>query len=273
VRTDITEPLGLASTFWLRVPFEVPAGAGQVELALTYDDGIIAWVDGREVYRNNADPGTATDRPSSRALSPVRIPLGERVGPGVITLLVVNAAADDDVFFAEAAVVAPALEVDAQARYLPEPTPNAPNIVGPVDLGPIIFDLDRHQVVGAADPLVIGARVLPTQAPITTVTLVHRVMFDPRGAHPHGAGRRALCVDPAPRHRPAGTHGALVCRGRRRQRAHGPPPPLRRSQRQRRVFRHHDQPARRLQPAGLSLVRREPGRCGHRRRRPRGPVV
>ena len=179
VRTDITEPLGLASTFWLRVPFEVPAGAGQVELALTYDDGIIAWVDGREVYRNNADPGTATDRPSSRALSPVRIPLGERVGPGVITLLVVNAAANDDVFFAEAAVVAPALEVDAQARYLPEPTPNAPNIVGPVDLGPIIFDLDRHQAVGAADPLVIGARVLPTQAPITTVTLVHRVMFAP----------------------------------------------------------------------------------------------
>ncbi|MCB9547261.1 MAG: CotH kinase family protein [Myxococcales bacterium] len=191
VRTDVGDALGLASTFWLRVPFEVPAGVGAVDLELAFDDGVVAWIDGEEVARENADPGTATDRPVSRALSPVRVPLGERPGPGVITLLAVDAAADDGIFFAEASLVAPALEVDDLPRYLPVPTPGAPNIVDPVDLGPVIFDVDRHQAVTAADPIAIGARVLPTSAPLARVELVHRVMYGEEARTPmEAAGDR-----------------------------------------------------------------------------------
>jgi len=178
VETDLTETLGLASDFWLRVPFSVPPGLGAAELELVYDDGLTVWVDGLEVHRDNAEPGAASDRSDSRAVGRVRVPLADRGVRRVLALHVVNSAAPDDVFFAQATVSVVGLEIEARPRYLVVPTPGADNIFGAVDQPPIIVSVDRHQAVGVADEIPIDAHVLPGRSPLGEVTLTYRVMFD-----------------------------------------------------------------------------------------------
>ncbi len=179
---DLGPQLGLADVFWLRIPFAVPDGddGADLELELTYDDGLTAWVDGELAHRDNDVLGATTDRPDSRALGRVRIPLPERAaGPGAITLRAVDAAAADGLFFAAARVVRPGVVIADAARHLPTPTPGAPNLIDARGLGPIVVDLDRHQPLLEGQPLRIGARVIETDAPVAAVRLHHRVMFGP----------------------------------------------------------------------------------------------
>ena len=179
IRTDLGPHLGLADAFWLRMRFVVPPGPDLVELELAFDDGITAWLDGDIIYRHNDAFGAVADRAPSQALGVVRVPLSEQQsGERVLVVRVVNAPAEDGHFFAHAAAVRIGLRIDAQARYLPVPTPGAANL-GPVNLAPLVTDVDRHQPLAPGEPLEIGAQVFETSAPIETVTLIHRVMFEP----------------------------------------------------------------------------------------------
>lgn len=180
VQTDLSRWLGLADVFWLRVPFSVPAGLAGLELELAYDDGVTAWVDGEEVYRHNDVVGAVRDRSESRAAGRTRIPLDDQPeGPGILALRVVDAAADDDLFFVHGRLATLGLVVEERARYLPVPTPGADNIGREAALPPLVADVDRHQPLGAGDALEVGALVLETDAPLASVRLVYRVMFGP----------------------------------------------------------------------------------------------
>ncbi len=174
--TDLAPHIGAASAFWLRVPYTLPEG-GELDLELLYDDGVAAWMDGVEVYRDNDVLAEARDRIESRALSPVRVPVQARAGSGVIVMRVVDSAATDGQFFAQARLVSPGLEIEPVARYLVVPTPGADNIGAAGDLAPIVRDVDRHLPVVPGEALQIGAAVLETGSPIESVTLIYRVMF------------------------------------------------------------------------------------------------
>ncbi len=177
--SDLAPHLGLAEAFWLRIPFRGPEGPGPVQLALTFDDGLSAWLDGAPIYSHNAGPGPVADRPITRAAAAVQVPLAA-LAPGahLLALRVANAPTADGLFFAHAAVDRLTLAVAADPGYLPLPTPGAPN-VGAADLPPIVADVDRHQPLAPGEALDIGAQVIVTHAPIDTVTLVYRAMFGP----------------------------------------------------------------------------------------------
>lgn len=178
IQTNLRPFIGPASVFWLRVPFELAQAESDLEVELAFDDGITAWLDGVELHRENAVVGAAADRPASRAAGRVRVPLGARgAGPGVLVLRVVNAVANDGLFFGHVALNRLGLIIEARPRYLPEPTPGAPNLGRLGGLAPLVVDLDRHQAIGPGDPLGITTQVLPTDVPIESVALTYRVMF------------------------------------------------------------------------------------------------
>ncbi|MGK0361090.1 MAG: hypothetical protein ACI9U2_003408, partial [Bradymonadia bacterium] len=180
IETNLRPFIGPASAFWLRVPFELAQGGADLEVELAFDDGIAVWLDGVELHRENDTVGAATDRPASRAAGRVRIALAEReAGPGMLVLRVVNAAADDGLFFGHVALNRLGLIIEDRARYLPEPTPGAPNLGRLGGLAPLVVDLDRDQAIGPGDPLGISTQVLPTDVPVESVVLTYRVMFGP----------------------------------------------------------------------------------------------
>lgn len=180
LRTDLGERLGPADAFWLRIPFDIPSAADDIELELTFDDGIAAWVDGAPIYAENEAVAGAADRPDSRALAPARVPLGPRAaGPGLLALRVVDAPVADGLFFAHAALRRPGIAVDPAPRYLATPTPGGPNLGDPAGEPPLVVGLDRDLPLSAGERLRIGAQVVETTAPIGAVTLFWRVMFAP----------------------------------------------------------------------------------------------
>lgn len=184
IRTDLSPYLGLATAFWLRIPLVLPA-SDDLEVELAFDDGIEAWLDGAPLYAEpqaerpeDQNMGPVQDRPPSRAASIVRVPLGARAaGPAVLTLRVVDAPVDDDLFFAHAALVERGVIIEPEARYLPMPTPGAPNFGLPGGLPPLIVELDRHQPLAAGEALPVSTRVIETDAPVEAVTLTWRAMF------------------------------------------------------------------------------------------------
>jgi hypothetical protein len=179
IQTNLQPLIGPASAFWLRVPFELNVPATDLEVELAFDDGITAWLDGAEVYRENDVVGQATNRPASRAAGRIRLPVADRAaGSGVLVVRVVNAAADDGLFFGHVALNRRGIVIDERPRYLSTPTPGAPNFGGPGDLGPIVAELDRHQPLAPGEALTITTEVVPTNAPVESVQLTWRPMFD-----------------------------------------------------------------------------------------------
>ncbi|MEZ4472280.1 MAG: CotH kinase family protein [bacterium] len=181
IQTDVEDLVAASGGVRLRVPVAVPdPQTGRLELRVRYDDGFRAWLDGAPLVDENAGPAVA-DRAASDALAPALFSLGAADLAAGLHLLAVEAvdapAADGRFLFAPTLDIV-ALAIGDQPTYLPVPTPGADNL-GVGDGRPVVITLDRHQDVGPADELAIGARVAGIGAPVADVTLVYRVMFEP----------------------------------------------------------------------------------------------
>ncbi len=140
ITTDLEEAMkGRNASAYVRVPFTVtdPAVMETLSLALAYNDGFVAYLNGTEVARDNAPATAAFDsaataaRPALASLEPVSFNISRHrsllvAGANVLAIHGLNAAAGDDSF-----LLAPQLLAGRRASGSPlfftTPTPGAPN--------------------------------------------------------------------------------------------------------------------------------------------------
>jgi len=192
VEMDISAMRSVNETVYVRVPFviEDPSLVRTLTLRMWFDDGIIVYINGREVARYNAPaPGTETWNsgapaawPTSRFVYPMDFNIRPfdflHAGTNLLAVQGLNNGIDDwDL------LVLPELQVALSAavpvfRYFPTPTPGKPNGAGIETIGPVIAD-DAHYPPAPMDneDLQITARIAPASAPLALAQLHYRVMF------------------------------------------------------------------------------------------------
>jgi len=176
---------------YVRVPFVIsnPAAFVSLELGMMYDDGYVAYLNGREIARRLA-PATPVwnsaatgNRADATCLVYEYIALTNALlvaGTNVLALHGMNQTSNSSDF-----LVGPLLQgVEAAAfdtndlRYFPVPTPGAANGPGVVLRGPLISESAHAPLMpGAADELLVTTRVTPVTHAVSAVECVYRVMF------------------------------------------------------------------------------------------------
>jgi hypothetical protein len=183
---------GSNTACYLRLPFSVedPARVSRWLLRVRYDDGFVAWLNGTEIVRQNApDPlawnssalapratgeATATETFNLANFSELFVP-----GTNLLAIQALNAGLTDPDLLLDATLEgSSSVDTTNALVYFTTPTPGAPNQVGIAVLGPIIKEL-RHQptLPGEQEAITVTARVAPTFAPLTNVSLRYRVMY------------------------------------------------------------------------------------------------
>jgi hypothetical protein len=140
IATDVGPAMkGVNSSLYLRIPFESadPGSIQALHLRVKYDDGFVAYLNGREVARRNApaalswSSSAAAERPDSEAIVYEEIDIsGHRdvlhPGPNLLAIHGLNLSAGDDDF-----LILPELAgtsfLQKRRAYFREPTPGAPN--------------------------------------------------------------------------------------------------------------------------------------------------
>ena len=178
---------------YFRWSFEVtdPGAFDHLSLFMKYDDGFIAYLNGLQIAAAN-DPldrtwnsASAAERSDAEALADESYDLDSQRGllrPGRNWLAIhgLNSAAADPAFLMASRLVA-SREATATniLRYFTKPTPGGPNPLGVADLGPIISD-ESHDPAQPAEgqDILVAVRVAPAFAPIASLELRYRVMFE-----------------------------------------------------------------------------------------------
>jgi len=191
---DVSEMLNVNTTVYVRVPFVVedPSKIETLTLRMRFDDGIIAYINGQEVARDNAPaPGEETwdsvalvSRPDDIAIDPVDYVIPEydflHVGANMLAVHGLNhrIGSSDLLIIPELVGAVDAID-GSTCNYFPSPTPGKVNNDGVDVLGPIVSDVDHNPLVPDEDEdLQIIAQVEPFSEPINNVMLYYRVMFD-----------------------------------------------------------------------------------------------
>ncbi|MDG2383827.1 MAG: lamin tail domain-containing protein [Pirellulaceae bacterium] len=197
IATDVeTEMLGLHSSMYVRIPFEVsdPTVFNQLILELNYDDGFVAYLNGTEIARRNA-PGEegvrlGHDAVATRTRADDLAVAGELLdisnsldaltfGTNMLAIHALNAAVDNPDLLVRPILRASTVTVNPELNgYLTTPTPGKNNNPVSVSLGPLVHDVDHSPAQpNSADAITVTAEVVRTLADISQVELVYRVMF------------------------------------------------------------------------------------------------
>ncbi|UCD52356.1 MAG: CotH kinase family protein, partial [Phycisphaerales bacterium] len=190
---DVSTMRGTNQTVYIRIPFEVgdPSALKALRLRMRYEDGMIAYINGQEVARDNAPaPTTETwnsaapqNRADSTAVNPADFSIPKfdflHVGTNMLAIQGLNNGLNSsDLLILPELVATVATEGTQSWRYFPAPTPGQPNNGGVEILGPIITDAEHHpEVPTEDDDLWITARIEPTFHGVRLVQLHYRVMF------------------------------------------------------------------------------------------------
>ena len=190
IATDVGNSMyGKNGSVLIRFPFVVsePEKLSLLTLGLRYDDGFVAFVNGQEVARSNAqDPllwnSAAADTHGSgleESFSFGNIKGLLHAGTNVLALQALNFRADDDDLYASVRLTGTELgRQTSEPRYFQRPTPGEPNGGGAKDLGPILSETKHSpRVPNDTDDLLVTTRVSPAFNPVQTVTLRYRIMF------------------------------------------------------------------------------------------------
>ncbi len=177
------------ASLWMRIPFQIEnaAALSGMQLRMKYEDGFVAYLNGRQVATRNA-PGSPqwnstaiTDRPSSMAIHYETINLSQHVGllrdgENLLAIHGLNDTAADGEF-----LILPELDVMEIAladAYMLQPTPGESNSEGIASRGPRISEVTENPPPpGADESLVITATLGETHEPLAGVELHYRVMF------------------------------------------------------------------------------------------------
>lgn len=180
------------STAYLRIPFNVADVSAISGLALRakYDDGFVAYLNGRMVASDNAPETTVWN---SAAIAPRPDTDGRRfqvfnldayterlqIGENVLAIQILNASPTDAdmLFAAELVATTSTLNVNGK-RYFATPTPGAINGVGTLELGPIVRNaVHEPNEPATQEDLVVSAKIDPTLNAVGSVRLYYRVMY------------------------------------------------------------------------------------------------
>jgi len=191
---DVSRMLNFNTTVYIRVPFVVedPSAIQSLTLRMRYDDGMIAYINGQEVARDNVPaPGTETwnslalvSRPDSIAVNPVDFAIPEfdflHVGANLLAIQGLNHRIGSSDLLIIPELLAMMDTIDGSSnQYFLTPTPGKANNDGVDILGPIISDSDHYPLIPTEnEDLQIVARIEPSFDPIDTVKLYYRSMFD-----------------------------------------------------------------------------------------------
>lgn len=191
---DVSAMQGVNSTVYIRIPFVVqdPSIFRTLTLRMQFDDGMIAYLNGHEVGRDNApDPGDETWNsqaratwPNSRFVEPIDFRIRKldllRVGTNVLAVQGLNHGPSNPDLLVGPQLLATVVGGALTARYFPIPTPGGPNNDGVETVGPVITEVSHSpQYLTIRNNLQITARITPTFAPIKEAWLQFQVMFGP----------------------------------------------------------------------------------------------
>ena len=191
---DVSGMLNVNTTVYIRVPFVVedPSGIQSLTLRMRFDDGMIAYINGREVARDNVSaPGRESwnsialvSRNDSIAVNPVDFAIPEfdflHVGANLLAVQGLNHRIGSSDLLIVPELLTTLVTVDGSSyEYFPIPTPGNPNNDGIDVLGPIISDSDHYPLIPTEnEDLQIVAQIEPSFDPIDEVKLYYRSMFD-----------------------------------------------------------------------------------------------
>ena len=183
--------LNINATAYARIPFEVtgdPARFEQLTLNMKYDDGFVAYLNGVEVARRNANDPLAWDSAASVERTSLEAAQAESIditsflsalnsGTNILAFQGLNSSAADDDF-----TIGPELlaldysdELAGSQTYLATPTPGALNSSGIADIGPFISNV-LHSLQPAGE-LQVTAQVTPSVEQVGDVALHYRSMY------------------------------------------------------------------------------------------------
>ncbi len=192
VGLDVGEMRNVNQTVYVRIPFVVTnvAQLDTLTMPLQYQDGMIAYLNGQEVARDNA-PDTATynsgapaNRPDDTAINFSDFDLTSflgflQVGTNVLAFQGLNnGLTSSDILIRPRLVGTTRPTGVALRRYFPLSTPGEANNAGVASLGPIITETQHSPNVPVpGQDVQVTARITPAFAPVASAMLHYRIMF------------------------------------------------------------------------------------------------
>ena len=172
--TDVRDVMyEVNSSAYLRMPFALDRDAAELDalgLNVTYDDGLIVYLNGQEVARRGVDGPAAWDTAASQDLedpTTEQIDLSAHIdklnnGDNVLAIQIVNANADNIDLLLTAELTAIDVEEVSPTdhRYFPTPTPGGPNGAGVLGLisEEVVFSRDGGAFTDDFDLTLSGNR-------------------------------------------------------------------------------------------------------------------
>ena len=194
LNTDVrTRMYGSNSTAYVRIPFSVsdPSAFDTLKLLVRYDDGFVAYLNGRLIASQNAPVAPAWDsaatqtHPDSQAVQWQEYDLDSArsylvPGNNVLAVQVLNISATNTDCLIQAQLLAQSIGTTIDTwRYFTAPSPGEPNGASPKDWGPVLRAAAQVPVVPqAADSLSVTAQIAQAFNPLSNVILHYRVMFN-----------------------------------------------------------------------------------------------
>ncbi len=157
IETDVGDAmLGRNASLYMRVPFTLddPDAFDALDLEVLYDDGLVAYLNGREVARRNAPVELSWNAAATTARDPDAATAIERIvlageldalapGENLLAFHALNVSPDDRDFLLVPRLVASSSRLEA-LRFFSTPTPGGPNTGGFVDfVADTQFTVDR----------------------------------------------------------------------------------------------------------------------------------
>ena len=229
IALDLTESLRQQNTSaFVRIPFvmENPALITALSLRMRYDDGYVAWLNGRRVGSANAPEAPAWDSSATAEHSAGQTdtlllsaaPGTLRQGNNILSIQALNSSLNDATFLIAAELVGFAvLQESASSLYFTQPTPGKANGAGSKQPGPAILDVQhRPSVPRENEDLVVTARISAAFSPLSNVILRYQVQFNPvvavtmldNGLHGDGAAGDGVFGASVPAS--VSTHGQMI---------------------------------------------------------------
>jgi hypothetical protein len=185
--------IGVNSSAFIRVPFNVAStdAFSLLTLRLKYNDGFAAWLNGQLIASDGVtDPlnlpynaAATTAHSSSLAQS---IPVGNpakflRQGQNILAIQGVNLNASDGTFLILPELLGSTIIGEtASPVFLVQPTPGAPNVGGTATVGPLITEVSHVPNVPLDyEDVLVTARADVAFAPVASLTLTYKIMFNP----------------------------------------------------------------------------------------------
>ncbi len=191
---DVSAMKHTNETVYIRIPFQVdnPEMIEALTLRMRLNDGMIAYLNGREIVRHNAplpaaegwDSGAPDPRSHSDSVTPMDMPVPVfdflHSGTNVLAIQGLNYGINsEDLLILPELLAQVRPNEESMLRYFPGPTPGASNGEGILKLGPAISDM-RCVPNRPTDQegCLITVQIEPTYDPVASAQLHYRIGFE-----------------------------------------------------------------------------------------------